>query len=142
MLNKENISVKEYVARNKKGVFIAFLFILGAIMLLLSSRTAEPADNGGSQTLAEYKARLEEELADICSSVDGVGRCRVTVSFERGEEREYKGSTLIGSRPPKVLGVSVVCIGADSDAVRAEIIGMMSALFDIGTNRIAVLKLN
>ncbi|MBR5139984.1 MAG: hypothetical protein IKV16_02910 [Clostridia bacterium] len=111
-------------------------------MLLLSSRTAEPVADESGETLAQYKARLEEELADICSSVDGVGRCRVTVSFERGEEREYKGSALIGSKPPKVLGVSVVCSGANSDAVRAEIIRMMSALFDIGTNRIAVLKLN
>ena len=87
-------------------------------------------------------AAVEEELADMCSSVSGVGRCKVTVTFERGEERVYKGSLLIESKPPKVLGVTVVCKGADSDLVRAEIVGMMSALFDIGANRIAVLKLN
>lgn len=142
MLNKEAMAAKNYLIKNKRGVFIAFLFILGAVMLLLSSRTSEPVKEEEGETLAQYKVRLEEELAQMCSSVEGVGRCKVTVSFERGEEKEYKGSSLIGSKPPKVLGVTVVCKGADSDFVKSEIIGMMSALFDIGTNRIAVLKLN
>lgn len=136
------MAAKNYLIKNKRGVFIAFLFILGAVMLLLSSRTSEPVKEEEGETLAQYKVRLEEELAQMCSSVEGVGRCKVTVSFERGEEKEYKGSSLIGSKPPKVLGVTVVCKGADSDFVKSEIIGMMSALFDIGTNRIAVLKLN
>jgi hypothetical protein len=142
VVNKNILSVKAYVTKNKRGVFIALIFLIGAILLLLSSNTSQTQNFTDGETLSEYKARLEGELADMCSSVEGVGRCRVSVSFERGEEKEYKGSTLISSRPPKVLGVTVVCRGADSDRVRAEIIGMMSALFDIGTNRIAVLKLN
>ena len=136
-------TVKEYLVRNKRNAFICILLILGILMLSFSSVDSGEKDAvGGSEELREYKRMLEDELADICSSVSGVGRCKVTVTFERGEERVYKGSSLIESKPPKVLGVTVVCRGADSDFVRAEIVGMMSALFDIGANRIAVLKLN
>ena len=143
MLSENVNTAKEYVKKNKKTVIIALFFCLGILMLVFSSSSfTEEKEPEQSEGLNEYKERLEGELADICSSVSGVGKCRVTVTFERGEERVYKGSSLIESKPPKVMGVTVVCKGADSDNVRAEIVGMMSALFDIGANRIAVLKLN
>ena len=143
MLNEAVNSAKEYVSKNKKTVLLVFLLICGVLLIAFSSSPFETESEGETgETLDEYKKRLEDELGAVCSSVRGVGKCRVTVTFERGEERVYKGSSLIESRPPKVMGVTVVCKGADSDTVRAEIVGMMSALFDIGSNRIAVLKLN
>ena len=133
--------VKGYAQKNKGSVLLFALLMLGVFLLILSS-APETEIQEDTELLEEYKARLEEELSAVCSSVSGVGRCKVTVTFERGEEKIYKGSSVIETRPPKVLGVTVVCKGADSDKVRSEIIDMMSALFDIGTNRIAVLKLN
>ena len=133
--------VRDYAQKNKGSVLLFALLILGVFLLVFSSAPETEAQEN-TQSLEEYKARLEEELSAVCSSVSGVGRCKVTVTFERGEEKIYKGSSVIETRPPKVLGVTVVCKGADSDKVRSEIIDMMSALFDIGTNRIAVLKLN
>ncbi len=144
MSNNKSDNLREYIASNKKTVLIVMLFIFGMLMLLFSSSFfggAEKTENEKSE-LEEYKRTLEKELADMCSSVLGVGKCRVMVTFERGEENIYKGSVLLESRPPKVMGVTVVCKGADSDTVRSEIIDMMSALFDIGTNRISVLKFN
>ena len=38
------------------------------------------------------------------------------------------------------MGVTVVCDGGKSDRVRADICELMRALFDIGSNRIAVLE--
>ena len=134
--------VKSFFLKNKKWVIISALFIFGVLMLIGSAASVGGAGNAEGEPLSEYKERLEEELSDMCSSVRGVGKCRVMVTFERGEENIYKGTNLIESRPPKVMGVTIVCKGADSDAVRAELVGMMSALFDIGTNRISVLKLN
>ena len=143
MLNETALSVKSYVEKNKKSVFIIVIFVLGILLLVFSSsHVSDENVTVENEDLNSYKERLEAELSEVCSSVKGVGRCKVTVTFERGEERVYKGSSLIESRPPKVLGVTVVCKGADSDSVRAEIVDMMSALFDIGANRIAVLKLN
>jgi hypothetical protein len=136
-------SVKKYLSENKRSFIIIACLLLG-VFFLFSSPSAFGEEKGETDRaeLSEYKAALEKELSEVCSSVKGVGRCRVTVTFSRGEGLIYKGSTLLESRPPKVMGVTVVCKGADSDAVRAEIVGMMTALFDIGANRVSVLKLN
>jgi stage III sporulation protein AG len=54
----------------------------------------------------------------------------------------YKGSSVVERKPPKVKGVTIACRGADSDGVRSQLTEMMTALFDIGSNRVAILKLN
>ncbi len=132
-----------YLKDNKKTVGIVALFVFGALLLLFSAFGGEETEkNENYDSLAEYKESLEAELARLCSSVEGVGKCSVTVSFERGEEKLYKGSTLIETKPPRVMGITVVCRGADSDGVRASLTAMLSSLFDIGTNRVSVLKLN
>ena len=84
---------------------------------------------------------LEGELVDMCEQVSGVGKCKVMITFERGAENVYKGSQLTESSPPKVLGVSVICTGGASESVKAELTGMICALFSIGANRVAILPM-
>lgn len=121
----------------KKMALILILVSLGLMLVALSSATsADPAEQG---SLSEYKEELEKRLEKLCSEVDGVGRCTVMVTFSRGEENTYKGSQLTESKPPRVLGVTVVCDGGESSAVRARLSQMLCALFDIGANRVAVL---
>lgn len=128
---------------NKRKLRTALLLLaLGIMLIAFSVASSSDSKDTGSVTLEKYKESLEKELEELCSSVKGVGKCRVMITFERGEENTYKGSALIESKPPRVMGVSVVCRGAESDSVRREITDMLSALFDIGSNRISVLKLN
>lgn len=131
-----------YIRENKKAAGIILLLLLGVFLIIFSAPRGKSEDTGGVMTLAEYKAALEEELASICSDVRGVGACRVIVTFERGEQNSYKGSVLIESKPPKVQGVTVICRGADEIRVRSELTEMLTALFGIGSNRVAILKLN
>lgn len=130
------------IFKDKKKLSAVIILLAVGIMLVAVSGASE--ESGGKQeiSLAEYKAELEDELENMCSSIKGVGKCRVMLTFERGEENTYKGSSLVESKPPRVLGVSVVCRGADSPEIRRALVDMLSALFDIGTNRISVLKLN
>ena len=128
--------------KDKRKVFVMILLaFVGILLVCVSGFKGEGEPDVPEQTLDEYKHALEAELEDVCSLVEGVGRCRVSISFEKGAENSYKGSLLTESRPPKVLGVSVVCQGAGSDAVRAALTEMISALYGIGTNRVAVLKM-
>jgi hypothetical protein len=129
------------VAKNKSRLLVPALVLVGLLLLCLSAFGGGEEESGGV-SLAEYKLQLEEEIGELCRSVEGVGKCRVTVSFERGEELTYRGSVLIESRPPRPLGVCVVCQGGESDEVKARLVEMLSALFDIGKNRISVQKLN
>ena len=133
--------IKSVLGNRRTTVIILAMVAVG--VLLLSVPSADTAENSTVATddLAEYKLRLENELADTCSSVAGVGRCRIMITFERGAENVYKGSQLVESSPPQVSGVTVVCDGGASSAVKSTLTEMISALFGIGKNRIAVLEL-
>lgn len=139
LLDKLKILFKE----KYRLIFVVLVAAVGVALVLFSLGGAKEEEvEKSSQSLAEYKAELERELESACSSIRGVGRCEVIVTFSRGAENTYKGTNLIESKPPEVMGVSVICEGADSDEVRAGIVGMMSSLFSIGTNRVSVMKLN
>ena len=75
----------------------------------------------------ETKESPEEELTEICSSLSGVGRCRAVICYGEG-----------GS----VSAVAVLCEGADSVFVRERITELITSLYGIGANRIAVLKID
>lgn len=142
----ENSFLKTLLEGKKKTV----LFLIAAIALVFlfssffngDSEESKGKSSADTMTLEQYKIELEEKIASLCSSVCGVGKCKVFITFSNGEEKVYKGGNIIETKPPTVLGVSVICRGADSEEVRYEITRMLSALFNIGSNRIAVLKLN
>ena len=121
------------------GLFIA----LGIALIIISSAFDVNASSvQEADSLDEYKEKLEERLAELCSEVEGVGKCRVLLTFERGEQSTYKNGVIIENKPPKVMGVTIVCQGADYDYVRRELTDMATALFDIGSNHVSILKLN
>ena len=82
---------------------------------------------------------LEIKTISKCNSIKF---CKVFITFSTGEEKIYRAGTLIETKPPSVLGVTVICRGADSEEVRYALVEMLTALFGIGSNRIAILKLN
>ena len=134
--------ITRYIKENKRIILIALFALVGIFFVIISSSSGGDEVEKKEITLDEYMELLEAEIESLCSDVDGVGSCRVFITFERGVQDTYKGSNIIESKPPRVLGVTVVCRGGDSDAVRSSVTEMICALFDIGYNRVAVLKLN
>jgi stage III sporulation protein AG len=124
----------------RRLIALSLIFALGVALLLFSS--VGGGEGGDADELSEYKARLERELSELCSSVDGVGECRVFVTFSEGESYEFQGGEIKATRPPRVQGVTVLCEGGGRAAVRAHVSELISALFDIGSNRICVMKLS
>ena len=133
-----------YVKENKRIFIIILLVCLG--LLLASAATtlgsSEKSTVKEGQTLDEYREKLEGELASLCGGVEGVGKCRVFITFDKGAQNTYKNGTLIETKPPHVSGVTVVCDGGESDRVKSSLTKMITALFGIGSNRVAILKLN
>lgn len=135
----------ETLKRNKKFVAVALIAVLGILLIIISSSHSDGEashEKTEETSLEEYKRNMESEIESLCSAVEGVGKCRVFITFERGEETIYKGSSVIEIKPPKVKGVMIACRGAEKDNVRGALTDMMTALFDIGSNRVAILKLN
>ncbi len=132
------------IRENKNALKIAVLVGLGLFLIIFSSAVSDGKTKEEKReiTLEEYKEGLEAELASLCADVSGVGKCRVFITFERGAQDTYKGSYVIETKPPKVAGVTVICRGGANDSVRAELTDMICALFGVGSNRVAILKLN
>lgn len=138
-MNKEFGS---FIKENGKLIKIIAVLLSGVLLIAISSGVGKDKSTHSEKTLDDYKSEIESELSGLCSEVEGVGKCRVYVTLLSGEENIYKGSSVVGTKPPKVLGVTVICSGADDVGVRGALIEMISSLYAIGTNRVSVLKLN
>ena len=126
------------------GIFkMGLILLLGVVLLALASSGGKESQKQVAEqpALSEYGAALEERLLGICTQVAGVGNARVMLTFESGEEALYQGTTRIGSVPPRVMGVVVLCSGARDSSVRTALTEMLSALLGIGASRICVLPL-
>ncbi len=128
------------ILKDKKKLTALIVVFVGILIIILSFGSKEESKYE-EYSLDKYKAELEDELESLCESIDGVGKCRVTVTFSDGEKFEYKGSNVVGSEPPRVLGVTVVCDGGDRADIKSDISECMKALFNIGSNRVCVLKM-
>lgn len=98
---------------------ILLLLFLGVLLILLSGVFISDE--------AAVDVGPEAELSELCSSLSGVGRCRVALTYGEGEE---------------VCAVAVLCDGAENAKVRSELCKLISSLYGIGYNRISVLKIS
>ena len=133
--------LREFVmsfTKDKKRLIIAAVALVGIILMLGSVFSS---DDKSRVALDDYKAELEEEIRELCSEVDGVGKCAVNITFAEGERQQYKSSSIVSTTPPRVLGVAIVCEGAERPDVRSNLTDCMTSLFDIGANRVSVLKM-
>ena len=82
-----------------------------------------PTSNQGAkeETPPDEEARLEE----LCSKIEGVGECRVMVTYKNGE----------------VYAVAVICRGADTPKVRERLTELITSMYGIGANRISIQRM-
>ena len=111
-----------------------------------------------------YEAELVAKIENICGKIRGVGEVSVAVTLDgsfktvlaqnsqsnlsgsgtRKEEYVLVGSgssestVPIGYTPPEILGIGVVCTGGGDPRVCREVISLISATFDLPSNKIYV----
>ena len=133
--------------QNMKGKWtLLFLLLGGLFLLLLGTQEAEKVQTFDSEA---YRAALTAEVGALCREVSGVGEVSVLLTLEAGESLVYAedgdGYVTVGGegllverRPPRVLGVAVVCTGGDDPAVRERLTALLSAALGVGTNRVEI----
>ena len=137
---------------------------LGILLLLFSGKSSTKKSTSDTtlpvtqqQEISEYQTYLENRIVSICESVEGVGKVSAIVTLSGGFEAVYatevtasgedyvilgSGSNASGllllQKTPEIVGIGIVCSGAESIAVRTELISLVSASFHLPTNRIYV----
>lgn len=132
------LKAKEFIRADKKRT-LAIVFAALGILLILFSLGGEADGDMDAEVLSDDE--LEKSVCELLSAIEGVGRCKVALSLASGERLEYKNGNLVHKEPAHVSGAVVVCEGADDPKIVREINDTLSALFDIGTNRISVQKM-
>lgn len=116
------------------------------------------------ETSGQYKERMENELAELLKKVEGVENVQVMLTLKASNEKvTLKDNTnrgngseeetvliedsdrnsspyVIQEKEPEIEGVVVVCRGGDDSVIKREITEAVSALFQIESHKIKVMK--
>lgn len=140
--NRDKETPLRSLLSRKRWLVTGVCLLLGVLLLLLGGGErrveGEATDTNGVRA---YEHALEAELAELLSSVKGVGRCRVMLTLSSYEVSEYRGGRTEAVSPARVEAVTVVCEGAESAAVRATLCEVLSSLLAVGAHRITVLPM-
>ncbi len=155
---------------DKKKLFIIAAGIIGVVLLIVSEfipeseKSVETDEEETEISFIAYEKDIEERLENLLESVEGAGKVQVMVTVESGDEKVYateskksenneeksyvlvdvEGSDnglLLKIAQPEIRGVAVVCQGADSPTVRNAVIGAVTSVLGISSNRVNVSKM-
>ena len=156
--------ILEKLREDKKVLLILLLSLLGVVLIAFSefdtdSSAASEVDaqlSGGDSECAESK------LENIIKKINGVGDVAVYITYDCEYETVYavnsekrtdndsedtKTEYIITDKDtglvlktvyPKVRGVAVICQGGNDPVVKEKIYSIVSALFEISSNKISV----
>lgn len=127
----EAMTADEYAARLEERL----VSILSAIDGAGAVRVMVTIESGGEEVYL-YNSDYGENVEMSQKSSFEQNREYVII----GEDGEEKG-IVVSVIEPKVRGVAVVCEGAGSDAIKQQIIQTVTALLDISSARVSVVKM-
>lgn len=156
----------EKLKKDKKLFTALIIGLLGLMLILISEVT--PKDKGSDTLSAEVFTMTDDELCckleGIIEKISGAGKAKVMLTYKGSYETIYatdiqesenkidseyiiidteKGESGLKIKvlSPEIKGVAVVCQGGDSPVIKEQIISVISALFDISSNKISVAKM-
>lgn len=110
--------------RKNKSAFYAIIFVVVGLALVIAGSVGF---GGRGKSEDDVSLTEEDRLLSLCSEIDGVGECRVMLTFSTVGE--------------KVESVAIVCRGADNVTVRRGLTDLVTALYGIGSNRVCISKM-
>ena len=154
----------------KKYKYAALILALGLLLMTLPGKT--PQEQTTSQTIpsqTQNQMSVSEQLAQILTTIDGVGRVEVMLTVSMGEQTVYQTDGTTSNKenesssrhdtviitdsnknqqglitqvlPEKYQGAIIVCQGAESPSVRLAVIEAVANVTGLGSDRICVLKM-
>lgn len=152
--------------KDKKSMLIILLGISGMLLILFSGTDTVNADATEETSAGVYsQENISAQVKKLISDINGAGKTEVVITYENDFEtvyavntdEKYSGNDIHTDREyiitddetglilkvlyPKVRGVAVVCQGGDDPVVKQKIYSVLSALFDISSNKISVVDM-
>ena len=122
-LNLGKDGILGFIKKSKTARYAVLFIIVGLVLVI-----AGTVGFGKGRTNDEPASLTEEDrLCRLCSEVDGVGECRVMITFSSDGKR--------------VESAAIVCRGADSVSVRRGLTELVTSLYGIGANGVSLSKM-
>ena len=167
-MNIINISfLKKIFSEKKSLVILVVVFVVGIMMLTLSDTNNEhktqemKPDTSLNISENDSSKKLEKELEDILSEVEGVGNVRVMVRFSTSAEKipftdkssssEKIIRTSYGDDAAPFIskevyamveGVLIVAQGGNNEKIKSEITLAVSEMLGIPIHKVNILKMH
>jgi len=152
----------------KKLVPIIILAALGIILLIVGSNIGQSGSSSEISEVAsvdKYISEQEKKIATLCEKVNGVYNVSVAISVEGGYEYIYacdsdekigdsiseyeynhvilgsgnsESMVIVSQNPPKISGIAIVCRGGGDPEIQRNLILLISAAYNIGSNKIYI----
>lgn len=154
---------KQTVKFKREYIYIIILSILALIIFFSSFKVNSIFNLSTDETLSVNASEIETKLSNILSKVDGVGKAIVSINVDNGEEVVLKNTetitengkttrtesaVLINGKPyvvkensPKILGVVVVCEGADDLKAKLVITEVITTSLGVSSDNIRIIKM-
>lgn len=143
--SKLNVSVKNFLSSDKgRNILIIVAIMVIGLIFITGMFDNEKSTVEDSLSTSQYKTSLESEIQTMVDSIEGIGRSEVLLTIDCSYEYVYldDGKTLQKIIEPTIRGVAVVCEGADSAVVCAEITDLLTTLLNIPSNKVCISKLS
>ncbi len=157
-------SIYNRIKKDKKTLLIILMALLGIFFISLSEiKEYGINDNEYNEEIEEINFDdAEKRLKNIIKCIKGVGDVETYITYDCKYETVYavnsdvktdekqvqsKSEYIITDEDtglilkmiyPKIRGVAIVCQGGDDPVIKEKIYSVVSALFDISTNKISV----
>ena len=157
MPTKKSFFKKEYLLIIILTVIVIAIFLSGQGVNLNLNADSEPIS-------VDYVYNLQNSLKNILSDVEGVGKINVFLTVDGGEEEvvlknvettvdnnvktSIESIVLVGGKPyvikvnyPKIIGVVIVCEGADNLDVKVKIIEIVTTTLKVDSDSVRIIKM-
>lgn len=152
-----------------KYKYAILILLVGIVLMAFPQKSTQKEQSQPSVTVQQEQITVEQQLANILSSIKGAGRVEVMLTIKEGEEVLYQTDTdtsqsdTTGSissdtvilsdkdrtqsglvrkvNGPKYQGAIILCTGANDPSVRLAIIDAVSKITGLGADKISVLEI-
>ncbi len=144
-------------------ILVIFLAVL-ALVIFFSSTKLDFGFSTSNKSSTSTEISLEEKLENLLSNVKGVGKTIVSINLdgtaeevilkntetknENGSVITVESAVLVNGKPyvlkelsPKILGVVVVCEGADNINSKLAITEVLTTILGVSSDNIRILKM-
>jgi len=139
---------------DKSAAAVILMAAAGIILLVFSGFAGEKENANTYQEAGFYTEYLENRIAGLCNSVEGVADAAVFLTMDCSSEYVYsrengsdfliltgnngEEAVLLQEIYPRVRGIAVVCAGGDVPRVREVLTEILSAALDLPSHKIRI----